>query len=120
MTLPRLNLLVLRSMNPEETVCFYTKLGLQFQAEQHGRGPMHWAADVEGIVFEVYPAKDQADVNCSTRLGFQVIDVAMVVNALREAVQGNHSDVQQSPWGIRAVVCDPDGRRVELIQQTTQ
>lgn len=52
MTSPRLNLLVIRSSEPARTVGFYELLGLRFCEEQHGKGPVHWAADVDGVVVE--------------------------------------------------------------------
>ncbi|WP_166831598.1 hypothetical protein [Thalassoroseus pseudoceratinae] len=39
MTAPRLNLLVIRSEDPAQTVGFYELLGLRFQEEQHSSGP---------------------------------------------------------------------------------
>lgn len=38
---PRLNLLVIRSEEPARAVSFYELLGLHFQEEQHGKGPVH-------------------------------------------------------------------------------
>ncbi|MCA8988104.1 MAG: dual specificity protein phosphatase family protein, partial [Planctomycetaceae bacterium] len=43
--LPRLNLVVVRSWNALRAVEFYTRIGLMFVEEQHGKGPIHWAAD---------------------------------------------------------------------------
>lgn len=40
----------------ERTRSFYERLGLKFVREQHFGGPLHYAAQVGGDVFEVYPA----------------------------------------------------------------
>jgi hypothetical protein len=57
MTSPRLNLIVIRSLDAVRLVAFYRMLGISFVEEQHGNGPVHWAADLDGLVLEVYPAK---------------------------------------------------------------
>ena len=94
-------------------------LGMSFQEEQHGSGPVHWAADLDGIVLEVYPAKSADEGDAATRLGFNVDDVQSVVDSLREHGLEILRDLKQTQWGLRAVVKDPDGRSVELIQQTS-
>lgn len=117
MTTPRLNLIVIRSLEPERTVAFYRRLGIEFQQEQHGQGPLHFAAEMAGLVFEVYPAQSFADVDSTTRLGFAVEDIDNAVNSLRSAGVTIIQEPQKSKWGIRAVVRDPDGRAVELTQR---
>jgi len=113
---PRLNLIVIRSLEPIRAVDFYQMLGIGFQEEQHGSGPVHWAANVDGLVLEVYPAKSADEVDRTTRLGFDVENVASLLNTLRSSGAEIINDVKESKWGIRAVVRDPDGRSVELLQ----
>lgn len=55
MNAPQVNLIVVRSIEPSRSVEFYKMLGMEFQEEQHGSGPAHWAPDIDGIVLEVYP-----------------------------------------------------------------
>ena len=54
---PRLNLIVLRSPEPVKSVAFYQLLGIGFEQEQHGTGPVHWAAETGSVVLEIYPAQ---------------------------------------------------------------
>jgi hypothetical protein len=54
---PRINLIVISSLEPRRMVVFYESLDIRFREEQHGRGPVHWAADLDGLVLEVYPAQ---------------------------------------------------------------
>lgn len=115
MTTPRLNLLVIRSDASAQTVGFYELLGLSFQEEQHGKGPVHWAAEVDGAVMEIYPADSSDDVDDATRLGFEVDEVESVLALLRDQGVEVVSDLKQTQWGLRAVVKDPDGRSVELV-----
>lgn len=116
MTSARLNLIVIRSEEPARTVGFYELLGLRFQEEQHGTGPVHWAADADGVIVEVYPALSSA-VDSETRLGFEVPDIESVLVSLRDHSLEVVSDLKQTPWGLRAVIKDPNGRSVELVQQ---
>ena len=117
MTSPRLNLIVIRSLEATRAIAFYQLLGISFKEEQHGRGPVHWAADLEGLVLEVYPAENADEVKSSIRLGFEVEDVAATVETLRSAGIEIVSEVKESEWGLRAVVRDPDSRSVELVQR---
>ena len=92
-------------------------LGMSFQEEQHGSGPIHWAADLDGIVLEIYPAKSAEKVDAATRLGFDVDDAVSVLDTLRHARVEIVSDLQQTQWGLQAKVRDSDGRSVELVQR---
>jgi catechol 2,3-dioxygenase-like lactoylglutathione lyase family enzyme len=86
----RLNLLVLRCRDIVATRAFYEGMGigLLFTQEQHGAGPDHYSAQLDGgLVLELYPAKGDTD---NTRLGFG------------------------TGGGNCRVVEDPDGRNVEL------
>lgn len=55
---PMLNLVVLRSPDVHRAVRFYRVLGLLFTVERHGSGPEHYAAVVNGFVFEIYPLRE--------------------------------------------------------------
>lgn len=88
MTIPALNLLVLRCRDIEDTRQFYETLGIRFRQEQHGTGPVHYAAELGGLVLEPYPTKGEPD---NTRLGFKL---------------GTGETCR--------VLADPDGRKVEV------
>jgi lactoylglutathione lyase len=112
-----LNLVVLRSVDLARAVDFYTCIGLQFSREQHGVGPVHFAAElVGGAVFELYPIGDRMPT-AGMRVGFRVPSVAATIAALADYPEAVLSppwwDVR---WGWRAIVADPDGHRVELVQ----
>lgn len=108
----RLNLVVLRSSNPALLAGFYSKLGLKFQQEKHRNGPVHFAADAEGCVLEIYPLKAGGPSTAGLRLGFTVPHLAGLVEELGEAVRSQRS----TEHGLQAVVVDPDGHVVELTQ----
>ncbi len=111
-----LNLVVVYAADLEAACRFYTCLGLELKSEQHGKGPVHYAAELPGIVFEIYPAT-QSSVRGALRLGFQVADLNVVMPDLRQQSIKVHSEPQDSPWGRRAVVEDADGNKVELTER---
>src|SRR5712671_7450025 len=111
-----LNLVVLRSSNITRAVAFYTQLGLQFISHRHGSGPEHFAAELPGGVFELYPLAADGASTLGTRIGFRVPSVDAALAALSDYPAAVVTPPSDSEWGRRAVVADPDGHRVELLQ----
>ena len=112
-----LNLIVLRSSDMERAAEFYSRLGLQFTRHQHGNGPEHFAAELGSGVFEIYPQVVGGPSTLGTRIGFSVPSLDFVIAALSDYPAAIISPTKDSEWGYRAVVADPDGHRVELLQQ---
>lgn len=81
-----LNLLVLKVKDIEHTVQFYTALGIQFQTEQHGAGPVHYSALLGNTVVEIYPAKSREDVTTNIRLGVTVQHLTEMINKLKNLI----------------------------------
>lgn len=111
-----LNLVVIKSARPEQVLAFYRLLGLAFVQEQHGKSPVHWAAESNGAVFEIYPHEGEFSGCDTVRIGFAVPSLNDVVSAIQENNHVVSSGPKQTPWGLRAVLRDPDGRAVELIE----
>jgi predicted enzyme related to lactoylglutathione lyase len=111
-----LKLLVLKTGQVDRLRAFYAALGVELSEERHGGGPVHYAGRVGEVVLEVYPLPAGATADSTTRVGFVVGNVAAVVQAIRDAGAEIASEPKQTAWGLRAVVCDPDGRAVELYQ----
>ena len=108
----QLNLLVLRCRNLEACKCFYEQLGFEFQQEQHRTGPVHYAAQLDGMVFELYPLSEGAELEL-TRLGFRL----SVKGDLREFLDRAGIavlDVFKHAESSEYVVQDPEGRKVVL------
>ena len=112
----RLSLLVLKAHDVERLTQFYGQLGIEFEAEQHGKGPVHFAAKLSGVVLEIYPLDQQQKVDTTTRVGFAVPELRELCARLNAAGIPIASPPKESPWGWRAVVRDPDGRSVELTE----
>ncbi|WDI40410.1 VOC family protein [Bremerella sp. P1] len=112
----RLNLIVVRSSAPETTVRFYQSLGLHFTQEQHGKGPLHWASEINGFVMEIYPAKSPEQVDASTSVGLDVSDIKKTIAQLTALEATIVQQPKEFDWGIQAIVKDPDGRSVILVE----
>jgi lactoylglutathione lyase len=105
--------LVLRSLDMERAAAFYSRLGLQFTKHRHGKGPEHFAAELGDAVFELYPLSPDGPSTLGTRIGFRVTSLDSILVGLGDAVI---APAMHSEWGRRAVVVDPDGHRVELLE----
>jgi predicted enzyme related to lactoylglutathione lyase len=112
-----LNLLVLKTPNVERLVTFYAALGITFAEERHGTGPAHHAGRVGPTLLEVYLLPADAAPDSTTRLGFAVEDVDATVERLRHLGATVRSEPKRTPFGYRAVVADPDGRAVEVVDR---
>ena len=119
---PTLNLVVLRCHDLARSRRFYDALGLRFVDERHGERPPHLAATLPGgTVVELYPAAEPgtalpAPVARDPRLGFAVEHIDAVVAEVE--VLGAQVIVRPAEGDDRmrrAIVVDPDGRRVELL-----
>lgn len=111
-----LNLVVLKGVDPERLKAFYSKLGLRFVKHRHGTGAEHYASESSGRVFEIYPASSQAKSTKGLRIGFGVMDTKATISKLVKAGGEIISPPKDSPWGIRAVIKDPEGHKVEITQ----
>jgi lactoylglutathione lyase len=110
-----LNLLVLKSENPESLARFYSAFGLSFVREKHGNGPVHHSSNAGGSVFEIYPCANANEKTTGTRIGFKVKSIDQTIAACPSNVRVL-SAPKQTPWGRRAVILDPEGHKVELME----
>ncbi|HEY1049594.1 MAG TPA: VOC family protein [Prosthecobacter sp.] len=113
---PTLSLLVLRSAAPERLAAFYAQLGIAFEKHRHGSGPEHFSAVLGGLVFEIYPLKEGEAGTRGLRMGFAVTDVEGMFAQWVEAGGTAVVPPKMSEWGLRAVLDDPEGHRIELTQ----
>lgn len=54
-----MSVMVIRTKNMEEVREFLTLMGLVFETEKHGTGPLHYAAQVGEAVLEIYPHRSE-------------------------------------------------------------
>ena len=111
----RLNLVVLKTSRPDALASFYEQLGIRFDEHRHGTGPLHFAAGIDNVVFEIYPLpKDQEKADDTLRLGFTVDNLDEVVGRLKNFGGKVFKEPGMTEWGYVAIVGDPDGRKIEL------
>jgi predicted enzyme related to lactoylglutathione lyase len=110
---PQLNLIVVYASDPDQSKRFYETLGLTFSSEKHGRGPAHYASRTNATIFEIYPRSD-GHAPGPLRIGFQVAGLDAILEDLQRLPAQLVTPPQNTPWGRRAVVHDPDGYVVEL------
>lgn len=113
----RISLIVLYSADLNRSKAFYERLGLRFTPERHGQGPQHFSCHLGDSVFEIYPLKKEALAQNKVRIGFFVPSVDEALERIKETGLRLVSPPQDSPWGRRAVVEDPEGNAVEITSR---
>ncbi len=115
-----INLLVIKANQPDALVAFYEQIGFQFKQHRHGNGPLHFAAEQPGFVFEIYPLpKGITTPDNTTRLGFTVPNLDTTLDRLKMHGSKVNKEPTVTEWGYQAVVEDPDGRKIELKEENT-
>lgn len=112
----KLNLLVIRVADLVRSRTFYEALGLELSEERHGSGPVHWSAKLDEGVLELYPLGSSATPTIGTRFGLLVAGVDAIVDRALTAGGSLVTAAGDSPWGRRAVIADPDGHKIELVE----
>jgi lactoylglutathione lyase len=113
----RINLVVLKTLRPTDLADFYGQIGVRFELHRHGTGPLHYAATLDNIVFEIYPLpKDKEKSDDTLRLGFTVDNLDDLLLKLRSVGGKIVKDANVTEWGYVAIIEDLDGRRIELTE----
>jgi len=115
MPVTSINLVGIYSTDIEAAHRFYSALGLALNREKHGTGPEHYTVETGDTVFEIYPSSSPCSPD-AVRIGFRVVSVDEALSKLRQMGIEIVSGPQESAWGRRAVIKDPDGRRVEISE----
>lgn len=112
---------VLFSSRPESCIEFYRAIGLPLEREQHDDdGPVHYACELGDVHVAVFPAEGHGNAPELTEpgssfVGFAVPSVQTAVDNARQAGCQVMQEPVEYPWGVRAVLRDPDGRPVEVF-----
>ena len=112
-----LNLVVIRVRDIGVAGKFYTALGLTFAEHSHGTGPQHLSTTGGPVVVEIYPATSEVDETRNIRIGFVIEDIERAVEAAIDAGGQLLAKPKASEWGLRAILMDPFGNKVELIER---
>jgi predicted enzyme related to lactoylglutathione lyase len=111
----KINLVVLKTSRPADLADFYAQIGVVFEHHRHGTGPLHYAATIDNIVFEIYPLpKDKEKSDDTLRLGFTVDNLDDLVLKLRGVGGKIVKEPTMTEWGYVAIIEDLDGRKLEL------
>ncbi|WP_179021451.1 glyoxalase/bleomycin resistance/extradiol dioxygenase family protein [Winogradskyella forsetii] len=111
----KINLLVIRTSNPDKLKIQYEKIGFQFNYHQHGNGSLHYASEKEGFVFEIYPlSKSMKEADNSIRLGIEVGNLKLTFRNIENSDWKIISEISKTEWGEIAILQDSDGRKIEL------
>ena len=113
----KVNLLVLRASNIEQLARFYEAIGIKFEKHRHGDGPVHLGGTIDGLVFEIYPKRNESDDTTKVRFGLQVESIDSVLKQLEGFEYKVVTEPRDSPWGRRAVIDDIEGHRIELTEE---
>ncbi len=105
---------VLRSVELERLLSFYSLIGLSFEKEQHEGGPEHLASSLSGdIVLELYPRTKKV---VDDAIIIQVESLKSVLAKLEKEGFLKQGDIEFSGEGDQALIHDPDGRPVYLVE----
>jgi predicted enzyme related to lactoylglutathione lyase len=115
--------LVLFAADIDKTAEFYRAIGLELEHEDHGEGPVHFAMELGGVHFAIYPTDVSGRAPARRAAGdsfpgFYVAALDDVTESLRRTGARVLTEHEQMPWGCRVVVEDPDGRAIEVNDRT--
>lgn len=111
-----LKFLTLYANQLDQTVAVYEALGLTFEEEKHGDGPVHFSHSTRDLIVEIYPA-DGRSVEETMMVGFEVENLETVKTILFERGATILKDVAVVNGALRMILKDPDGRKLYVQQQ---
>jgi Glyoxalase/Bleomycin resistance protein/Dioxygenase superfamily. len=104
----------------QEVIEFYRAVGIPLEPDSHDEPDKtpHFEADVADTHFAVFETKDGSSggTQSPTMVGLAVDDLVAVVAKLEKMNAKFKTTLEDTPWGKRVVVYDPDGRAVEIYQ----
>ncbi len=113
--------LILFTPKVERVVAFYREIGIPLEEERHEDGLLHFACELGPVHFAVFAAESGSAPDWRTGgSAYFGIAVASIDDAFTGARRANAPIIQEPqeyPWGMRALVLDPDGRVVELFER---
>lgn len=89
-----------------------------FKQHQHGKGPSHYAASLDHVVFEIYPLPKGAEKADDTlRIGVTVENLEDIVENLQHSGVKIIKETSLTEWSYVALIEDTDGRKIELTKK---
>jgi lactoylglutathione lyase len=110
--------ITLNSSQPELLLRFYSVLGFHFSQKQVDKGSLAWLGQLGEMALEVYGIKETfSGRSPNVQLSFQVAGIESIIEKVRDLKLQIMMEPLQSSIGTIAIVMDPDGRSIELIQK---
>jgi catechol 2,3-dioxygenase-like lactoylglutathione lyase family enzyme len=112
-TAPAISFIVVRCADIERSRAFYeATLGVVAREEQHEKGPRHYSFRLDSAILELYP-RGEREIG-ALRFGLRVVDLTAT---LASAERTGGRVVRTASGDVSAVLEDPDGHKIELVQQ---
>ena len=119
-----LSFVVIRTINIESILSFYSALGMEFIEEQHGSSNLvHYACDLGNLVLEIYPyqatlvnSENKQRIGAESMLGFNVTSLEKTLYNLDKLGIKSKISSKVKNSERRASVTDPDGRIIHLTE----
>lgn len=108
-----LSLVVIHTPELEKSRAFYEALlATKYIKEQHDTGPVHYSVELRHrIVFEIYPG-----IRTTGSLGFRCGSITATVARVQYLLERTPRFEKEAERIIRAIIYDPDGRRLQLTE----
>ncbi|WHZ13942.1 MAG: hypothetical protein OJF52_000777 [Nitrospira sp.] len=120
MGITKVGAVIWTSSRVQEVIAFYRAVGIPLEPDthdEHDKVP-HYETDIGGAHFAVFQARENAS-GSGTQIAFAVADLSEVLSAIEKLKAPISTPLEDTPWGKRVVVLDPDGRAVEIYQTET-
>lgn len=102
----------------DKSVKFYRALGVDVRESKHG-GTVHFTCALVGVHFALYPGTDVGPQS-GCQLGLMITNLEGSLVATKALGATMLAPPTQKPWGITAMVEDPDGRKIELVNTRSE
>ncbi|MGC3969836.1 MAG: VOC family protein [Pirellulales bacterium] len=114
-----LQVLTLQTTATRKLTAFYYALGLPINESTDAEGRTFFSARCRGLMLKIVPA-DSSSLAGNVILAFAVDDLETTVAAAQRQGGEVLKDCTNSPSGKIAVLVDPEGRRVSLVERAPQ
>ncbi|MDX1957176.1 MAG: hypothetical protein SFU98_01315 [Leptospiraceae bacterium] len=107
----KVKFLTIKCKDIERSRSFYELLGINFVKEKHEDGPEHYSSNINGMVLELYPTKD--NIKNSLIIG---LELDLLVEEIIEKIQlrfGNQNITKNKNGNL--VIKDPDENTIHLF-----
>jgi predicted enzyme related to lactoylglutathione lyase len=99
----------------DKSVEFYRALGVDVRETKHG-GTVHFSCSLGGVHFALYPGDGTArGPQSGCQLGLMITNLDGSLAAATALGASVLAPPVQKPWGMTAMLEDPDGRKIELV-----